>query len=587
MSPPVGAMRASLLLKWIGIATGLGLTAVVSGQSPQFMPHYGVDFPHIGGGLSNQRYSSLTKITPSNVRRLGAAWMVHPEGKVGGWMQGTPLVVKGIMYMSTGHIWARDARTGALEWRYPSGDLTNGSYFNRGVAVAEGKVFSAGPGNTLVALNQATGALVWQTTLAARGVTNAPAIYYDGLVYIGVGGGESGVRGQFGAYDAKTGQEVWKFWTVPGPGELGHETWEGDSWKYGGAPVWTHPAIDPELGMIYVPTGNASPDNDGTRRGGDNLFTVSVVALDLKTGAYRWHFQEVHHDIWDYDSPSPPVLADITYQGQPRKILMHAGKTGMMYILDRTNGQPLIGIVERPVEQEPRMKTTRTQPFAVGDTFVPTCPGPGSVQAGFRSGCIFTPYYTEPTAIAPGTDGGLSWAPMSYSPQTKLVYVCGTVNVSGHELRVQTLDERTGRLVTAPGTGRGFFRLPWPQPRSGTVTAMDPTLNRIVWQKLLPWPCGSGSGFLSTASGLLFHGESDGHLVVHDAATGDVLWTFQTGAGADAPVATYEIAGEQYVAILAGGNQYMSSAMGDNLWAFKIGGRLPPAAAPPLPGPKF
>jgi glucose dehydrogenase len=267
---------------------------------------------------------------------------------------------------------------------------------------------------------------------------------------------------------------------------------------------------------------------------------------------------------------------------------MHGGKTGMMYILDRTNGTPLIGIDERRVAQEPRMKTAATQPFAVGDTFVPTCPGPGSVQAGFPSGCIFTPYYTDPIAIAPGTDGGLSWAPMSYNPQTRLLYVCGTINVSGHEFRHQEFNEATGKLFTPPpGTGRGFFRLPWPQPRGGTVTAMDPTINKIVWQKTLPWPCGSGSGFLSTATDLLFHGESDGHLVVHDAVSGDVLWKFQTGAGADAPVATYELGGEQYIAILSGGNQYMSSAMGDNLWAFKLGGTLPEAAAPPLPGPKF
>jgi alcohol dehydrogenase (cytochrome c) len=580
-------MRAMTIVNAANVAGALCLTAVLSGQTPQFTPHYGVDFPRVGGNLANQRYSTLTQIDRSNVSQLGAAWMVHPEGTVGGWMQGTPVVVDGTMYMSTGHIWARDARTGALRWRYPNGPLNGSTNFNRGVAVAEGLVFSAAAGNALVALNQHTGALVWRTVLAPRGTVNAPAVYYDGLVYIGVGGGEQGVRGQFGAYDAKTGREVWKFWTIPGPGERGNDTWEGNSWQYGGAPVWTHPAIDPELQMVYVPTGNAAPDNDGTRRGGDNLFTVSIVALDLKTGAYRWHFQEVHHDIWDYDSPVPPVLADITYQGAVRKILMHGGKTGMMYILDRTNGKPLIGIVERPVEQEPRMRTARTQPFAVGDTFVPTCPGPGSVQPGFRSGCIFTPYYTDPIAIAPGTDGGLSWAPMSYSPQTGFIYVCGTINVSGHELRLQDFDPKTGRLITRPGTGRGFFGLPWPQPRSGTVTAMDPTLNRIVWQRTLPWPCGSGSGFLSTASGLLFHGESDGNLVVHDASHGDVLWKFQTGAGADAPVAVYEIAGEEYVAILSGGNQYMSSQMGDNLWAFKLGGKLPPAPAPRLPGPRF
>jgi glucose dehydrogenase len=562
------------------------LTAALFAQSPVVRTY--VDFPHVGGNLANQRYSTLTQISKSNVDRLGAAWMVHPEGTVGQWMQGTPVVVNGTMYMSTGHIWARDARTGVLKWKYPVGPITSAtSNFNRGVTVAEGKVFSAGANNTLIALNQNTGDVIWRAKLADRGMTWAPAIYYNGMVFIGVGGGEAGVRGQFGAYDAATGNQVWKFWTVPGPGEFGSDTWEGDSWKYGGAPVWMHPAIDPELGMVYVPTGNASPDYDGTKRGGDNLFAASIIALDLKTGKYKWHFQEVHHDIWDYDSPSAPVLADIVYQGRPRKVLMHGGKTGMMYIYDRTNGQPLIGIDERRVPQDPRMKTAPTQPYAVGDTFIPTCPGPGSVQPGFPMGCIFTPYFTTATAIAPGTDGGLSWAPMSYSAQTGLLYVCGTVNVSGFELRLQTFNESTGKLVTPAGTGRGGFRLPWPQPRSGTVTAMDPTINRIVWQKALPWPCGSGSGILSTASGLLFHGESDGHLVVHDASTGDVLWKFQTGAGADAPVATYQIGGEQYIAILSGGNQYMSSAMGDNLWAFKLGGTLPQAAAPPLPGPKF
>jgi PQQ-dependent dehydrogenase (methanol/ethanol family) len=585
-------MRARNIVKGANVGGLLCLTAVLSGQSSTQLlkPGSNADFVHIGGGLYNQRHSTLTQINKSNISRLGAAWMVHPEGTVGQWMQGTPVIVNGTMYMSTGHIWARDARTGALKWRYPNGPINSSTTnFNRGVAVAEGKVFSAAAGRTLLALDQYTGAVIWKKTIASRGNTNAPAIYHDGLVFMGVGGGESGVRGQFGAYDAKDGREVWKFWTVPGPGEVGHETWEGDSWKYGGAPVWTHPAIDRDLGLIYFATGNAAPDNDGTRRGGDNLFSASIVALDIRSGRYKWHFQEVHHDIWDYDAPVAPVLADITYQGQNRKILMHGGKTGMMYILDRTNGKPLIGIVERPVEQEPRMKTARTQPFPIGDVFVPICPEPGSVPPGMRSGCVFTPYYDIPTAIAPGTDGGLSWAPMSYSPQTKLIYVCGSIVVSGHEFRLQLFNETTGRLFTPPGTrtGRGFFGLNYPQPRGGTVTAMDPTRNKIVWQKRLPWPCGSGSGFLSTASGLLFHGESDGHLVVHDASNGDVLWKFQTGAGADAPVATYEIAGEQYIAILSGGNQYMKSAMGDNLWAFKLGGTLPQAAAPPLPGPKF
>lgn len=564
-------------------------TILISAQKADWTAAPRADFPLVGGDYANQRFSALTRITPSNIGRLGGAWMTHLEG-ARGIMQATPVVVDGVMYLSAGAITARDARTGVLKWRYPSespssggrGFAAGGTGSTRGVVVAEGKVFSAAPGNTLIALDQKTGALVWQTRLAERGNTNAPAVYHDGLVYMGVGGGESGVRGQFGAYDAKTGKEVWKFWTIPGPGEIGHDTWEGDSWKYGGAPVWTHPAIDPALGMIYVPTGNAGPDNDGTQRGGDNLFTVSVVALDLKTGAYKWHFQEVHHDLWDYDSSAAPVLADITFQGRPRKILMHAGKTGMMFILDRTNGKPLIGVEERPVEQEPRMKTAKTQPFPIGDPFVPICPEPGSVSAEFKSTCVFGAYWIEPVVMAPGTLGGLSWAPMTFSPQTKAIYVCGTVINSGFGFKRQTFDEATGRLVTPEG-GRGFFR-PAGQPRGGTLTAIDPTTNKIVWQKRMTYPCGSGSGLLSTATGLLFHGESDGNLVAYDIKTGDVLWRFQTGAGADAPVATYEVGGEQYVAILAGGNTFLQSASGDNLWAFKLGGTTPPAQAPPAPG---
>ena len=222
-------------------------------------------------------------------------------------------------------MFAIDAATGARIWTYRP---TAGGQTNRGVAVAEGKVFSGQPGTRLVALDQKTGALVWETSVAERGGTPGAIIYHDGLVYAGIAGGESGVRGQFGAYDAKTGKEVWKFYTIPGPGEFGHDTWEGDSWMRGGGPLWTHPAIDPELGLVYLPVGNAYPDTDGSTRGGDNLFTASIVALDLKTGVRKWHFQEVHHDIWDYDNQTPPVLADIRYQGQLRKILIHGGKTG-------------------------------------------------------------------------------------------------------------------------------------------------------------------------------------------------------------------------------------------------------------------
>jgi PQQ-dependent dehydrogenase (methanol/ethanol family) len=378
---------------------------------------------------------------------------------------------------------------------------------------------------------------------------------------MGVAGGEMGARGQFGAYDAKTGKEVWKFWTVPGPGEFGHDTWEGESWQTGGAPVWTHPAIDPGLGTVYITTGNPWPVTDGTKRGGDNLFSASIVALDFKTGARKWHFQEVHHDLWDYDGPSPPVLADITYQGKPRKILMHGNKNGMMYILDRTNGTPLIGVDEKTVPQNAAQKTAKTQPYPIGDPLVPLCPE--AAPDWFPSGCVFTPFHTERVAIAPGTNGGLAWAPTSYSPQTKLWYACGNVRANSFWVW-------------------GFGALPFTQVIGGVLSAIDPTTNKAVWSKKLSFQCGGGSGLLTTATGLLFHGQGDGLLVAYDATTGDRLWQFQTGAGADAPVATYEVAGEQYIAILAGGNQYMGTAFGDNLWAFKLGGTV---AALPAPRP--
>jgi PQQ-dependent dehydrogenase (methanol/ethanol family) len=575
-------MRMRTLVTLLGwTLTAAALTAAWSAppQSSSQAPA-ARDFPLVGGNLANQRYSALTTITRSNVRKLGGAWMVHLEdGKPSGTMQATPVVVDGVMFIAsgTGNVFAIDARTGTIKWKYQSKIIGT----NRGVVVAEGKVYSGQRDNTLVALDQQTGALMWKTMLAESGTTSAPVVYHDGLVYIGVSGGESGVRGQFGAYDAKTGKEMWKFWTLPGPGEKGHDTWEGDSWKHGGGPVWTHPAIDPDLGTVYIPVGNAGPDNDGTERGGDNLFTVSIVALDLKTGAYKWHFQEVHHDVWDYDNAASPVLADIRHQGRTRKILMHGGKTGFMYVLDRTDGTPLVGIEERPVPQEPRMKTAKTQPYPIGDSFVPTCPEAGSVAEGSKSSCVFGAYWTEPVVMAPGTLGGLSWAPMTFSPQTNLVYVPGTIINSAFNLRRQGWDDKEARLKSLD-TGPGFVRPPG-TPRAGTLTAMNPTTNRIVWQKRTTYPLGTGSGLLSTASGLLFHGESDGNIVAYDIRNGTRLWAFQTGAGADAPVATYEVNGEQYVAILAGGNTFQLSQRGDNLWAFKLGGTVPEAAAPPPP----
>ena len=326
------------------------------------------------------------------------------------------------------------------------------------------------------------------------------------------------------------------------------------SYSRGGAAIWNTPALDPQLGLVYFAVGNCGPDYDGSVREGDNLFCASVVALNAKTGEHVWHFQEVHHDIWDYDAASPVVLFDTTINGQPRKGIAQAGRTGWVYILDRTNGKPLIGIEERPVPQEPRQKTAKTQPYPIGDATVPQCAKP---LDGFeKAGCIFEAFWEEPVLIQPSGVGGTNWASMSYNPETGSLYVPGTVRTSAFA-RYDT------KYVKGQRYDGGTQAAPIGSPMSGTLTAIGGNTDKIVWQHKAPYRIGKGSGSTSTAGGLVFHGEPDGNFLALDAKTGEVLWQFQTGFGADAPPAVFEVDGEEYVTIGTGGNQSMLSANGD------------------------
>jgi quinohemoprotein ethanol dehydrogenase len=276
-------------------------------------------FSSRGCSYSNQRYSALNQINRSNITKLGGVWSMRVEERGrGATLDGTPVVVDGVMHVTTGarSVLAIEVKTGDVKWRYrPEPDEGTGA--NKGVVVADGKVVFGRRDNMLIALDQHTGRVVWQTrtTTQRAAYSSAAPVYFDGLVFIGVAGGDLAVRGQVAAYDVKTGKQVWKFSTIPGPGERFSDTWEADAHRWGGG-VWNHVALDPDLGMVYIGVGNAGPDTDGRLRGGDNLFTASILALDLRTGAYKWHFQEVHHDIWDYDAASPAVLADITYRGR-------------------------------------------------------------------------------------------------------------------------------------------------------------------------------------------------------------------------------------------------------------------------------
>ena len=244
--------------------------------------------------------------------------------------------------------------------------------------MGEGQIYLGQLDANVVALDTKTGKVAWKTPIEkwqnGYGITSAP-LYYDGIIYSGITGGEFGVRGRLTALNAKTGEIMWRWFTLPGPGEIGGDTWPPgtDHAMRGGAAIWNTPALDPELGLVYFAVGNCGPDYDGSMREGDNLFCTSIVALKAKTGEYVWHFQQVHHDIWDYDAASPVVLFDTVINGEPRKGIAEAGRTGWVYILDRTNGKPLIGIEEKPVPQDPRQKTAKTQPIPVGDATVPQC----------------------------------------------------------------------------------------------------------------------------------------------------------------------------------------------------------------------
>lgn len=549
----------------------------------------GKDWVTNGGNMTNERYSTLTQLNTGNAKELKGAWMTRLNGSgIGGKYsaEATPLVKDGIMYLVTGDddVFAIKAKTGEILWERKSGidqHITTVccGWLNRGLAMGEGMLFLGQLDTNVVALDIKTGKEVWKTPIEqwqnGYVITSAP-LYYDGIVYSGIAGGEFGTRGRLTALDAKTGKILWRAYNLPAAGETGSDTWPQGSGAsmHGGATVWNTPALDPQLGLIYYATSNCGPDYNGAVRAGDNLFCASIMALDAKTGKYAWHFQEVHHDIWDYDAASPVVLFDTVIDGQPRKGLAEAGRTGWVYILDRTNGKPLIGIVEKPVPQEPRQHTAATQPFPVGDNTVPTCakPLPGYDKAG----CIFAPFWETPVLIAPGGQGGTNWSPMPYDPDTGYFYVPGTIRPSTF---VRYGDTYKQGLRYVGGTQAP----PIGAPLAGTFTAIDSHTNKIAWQQQMPYRMGGGGGSTVTAGGLLLRGEPDGNFVVLDAKTGEVLWKFQTGFGADAPPIAYQVDGDEYLSIVTGGNSIQGSANGDAVWTFALKGNITPLWPPPPP----
>lgn len=552
--------------KCVSIMLGSFLLTVVLGAPALAQEGENVDWPLHNLDLYGGRYSPMDQITRSNVATLTPRWLFQHGVIDGVSNQTTPVIVDGVMYVtdSRGSVYAVNAADGHLIWTYDVTELLAGGrregyiFRHRGVTYAQGVVYSAA-GSFIFALDAKTGepiesfgehgqASVILDVLRLRypdvetaismgyWFTSAPQIH-DGVIYVGSTRSESLIPGgHVLAVDAQTGEVIWHFNTIPQDEkdqgwDIAGPTWVGGGREGGG--IWETPSIDPELGMVYVAVGN--PFGDSTKRSGVNLFTDSVLALSLEDGQLQWYYQLVHHDVWDYDNGSQPILFDMEVDGTPVKALAQANKNGFLYILNRETGEPVHPIVETPVSTETDREGEQpwpTQPIpqtAAGVPMEPVSPiVPENIPPEHLAGNTIVPIFTPrgPDQIfAPGSGGGASYAPMAYSQQTGLLYVSA---------------------IDRPfNSGRG--------PR-GFVSAFDPTTGELSWQQIFE---GYGqSGPVVTAGGLVFVGAGSniaGYFYAYDAETGEELWKFNTGAGVFSSPAVYMVDGEQFVTVASGG----------------------------------
>jgi quinohemoprotein ethanol dehydrogenase len=564
-------MQMRTRLKWTSVLVALGVSAVALTACDQkssvgdWSKPAGKEWPMTGGDWANTRYTALKQINLDTVKDLGGAWMTKLDAAP----RGTPVVVNGKMFVVTGqNAYALNPKTGEILWTQKLPAATYGLF--KGVAAGEGMIF-VGLGNAhVVALKQDTGEQVWDGVIGDEGATRGQFIaggptYVDGLVIGGLANGDYGIRGRVTALDAKTGKQAWVFYSVPGPGEPGHETWSqnNDEWKQGGGGAWAMPAVDKELGLVYFGIGNPVPQYGGELRRGDNLYTNSLVALDIKTGKPKWHYQVVHHDIWEADLGTPPIMYDATVEGKTVKSIAIASTNGFIYMLDRANGEPVFPIEEMPVPQDERQLTAPTQPFPVGaDQFGNRCVDKDTIPAGFKALCMYDPVnYDTPNAMYPLLSTRA--APIAYNPETKRFYATAANWPSWLKRAEDPKFFAAG--PTVPG-----------MKYTGLLGAMDAATNKLVWKKTVPYRVQqNGSGMMATAGGLLFHAESDGVLQAINENTGDIVWTFQTGAANNSSTsfatASYEVDGEQYITL---------GTSGGGVWAFKLGGTVPPLPAP-------
>jgi PQQ-dependent dehydrogenase (methanol/ethanol family) len=555
-----------------------------------------------GRTYQEQRFSPLRRVNDQNVAQLGLAWYYDLDTRRG--QESTPIVVDGVMYFTSAwsKVFALNAASGKLLWSYdpqvPGAWAVNAccDVVNRGVAAWKGKIFFGTLDGRLIALDAATGHRVWEALTVDRNfrytITGAPRVY-RGLVVIGNGGGEFGVRGYVSAYDAETGKLAWRFYTVPGDPAQPFEspilakaasTWSGQWWKLGGGgTVWNAMVYDRELDELYIGTGNGTPWSEKFRspKGGDNLLTCSIVALRLKTGEYLWHYQEDPADAWDFDSDEDIILADLLIGGRSRKVLLQAPKNGIFYVLDRSNGELI-----------------SAKPY----TFINWARG-----VDLKTGRpIETPTAryggADPAPVVPGPAGAHSWQPMSYSPLTRLAYI--PVNDAGFKYKQP--DSFAAKKL-APNYGIDVVAAGMPQDPDlkkailgtikGKLVAWDPVQQKAAWTVDRPGPWNGGT--LVTAGNLVFEGTAGGNFEAYRADSGAKLWSFAAQTGVMAGPVTYEVKGEQYVAVLGGWGGVFPLAAGEVSFAsgrvrnlsrvlvFKIAGKGSLPALTPIEQPRL
>lgn len=541
------------------------------------------DWPTTGVDYAETRYSRLDQINAANVKDLGLAWSYNLESTRG--VEATPVVVDGIMYVSASWsvVHAIDTRTGQRIWTYdPQVDRSTGfkgccDVVNRGVALWKGKVYVGAWDGRLIALDAATGKEVWhQNTFEGQKgsltITGAPRVF-KGKVIIGNGGAEYGVRGYITAYDAETGEQKWRWFSVPGDPSKPFEdesmkraakTWDpgGKWWEAGGGgTMWDSMTFDAELNTMYVGTGNGSPWSHKARspKGGDNLYLASIVALDPDTGKYKWHYQETPGDNWDYTSTQPMILADIKIAGKQRKVILHAPKNGFFFVLDRTNGK-----------------------FISAKNFVPVNWASGYDKNGRPMNIAAARDGSKPQDAVPGPYGAHNWHPMSFNPQTGLVYL------PAQNVPVNLMDDKKWEFNQAgpgkPQSGTGwntakFFNAEPPKSKPfGRLLAWDPVAQKAAWsvEHVSPW----NGGTLTTAGNVVFQGTADGRFVAYHAASGEKLWEAPTDTGVVAAPSTYMVDGKQYVSVAVGwGGVYGLAARATErqgpgtVYTFAVGGK--------------